>query len=354
MRWIRIPDVDHGLAAGLQTISGETVQIDCGSNTYDGETAYKLGLKQFHPEVFFLSHYHRDHYNGLTHAPDSSQHIEKVRFPKIPEYEDRQEFLRDLLATEFLTRGYRTGAWPTDLFSTICRINDSEFSFDPVSRGDCIRTGSTKFEVLWPPEELPDGARKSFRRGTKKFNEAIEQDEVLRRITERIEEKEMVEPYLSGEEIALDNHNVEESLNNMKSLIEEREIPEVTKEARDNLRKAADQMSLVMHVDNRLLFMGDTIEKFIEQIVKQLREKGRDHFLMLITPHHGTRWDDAIKELSAEWAVSSAGKRDHGNLCPEFKSICNHNWITLWNGELFARVNTLEQLYPYRHRLLYK
>lgn len=344
MKVVRVPDVGHGLAAEIQTTSGEIVQIDCGSKSH---LKYEVELGQIRSHCFFLSHYHEDHYIGLKRVPDDHAHIEKVRFPRVPDFDGRHEFLKALLATELISQGQRTGAWRTDLYQTLCRINNTKFSFEPVSQGDSVNVGSSKFEVLWPPKNIPDGARKNFICGVKNFKEAIKRDELLREVAEKIEEQEMIEPYLSGAEVDPENYDRTEVPSDPNSSIEERKVPEVTKKARKSLKDAADQMGIVMHMDNRLLSMGDIPERYIDQVVERLINKGRDHFHVIITSHHGTRWHSSMEQLSTNWAVSSAGKRDDGRLELGYKSISDHNHVTLWNGELFLRGYMMEGKYPH-------
>ncbi len=333
MKSVRVPDVGHGLAARIITTSDGCVQIDCGSSAFSKyERELKRSVVSRGLNCFFLSHYHNDHYSGLTRIPNDAACIEKVRFPKIPGFNNRQQFIKALLATNLMDKSHQTGAWQTDLYQTICRINCTDFSFEPVSRGDAVDVGSSKFEVLWPPEKLPNNENK-FSKAIKKFNKAVQEDELLKKVTEKIEEDEMIEPYLSSEEIHPSNSERDELPNDTDLAIEEREVPEVTKEARKGLKKAANMMSIVIHMDNRLLFMGD-ISKYIEQIVEKLDEKNRTHFQVMIPPHHGTHWDDAMEDLSTNWAVSSAGNRDSGNLKFEYKSISDNYLLTLFNGDV--------------------
>ena len=63
MKTVRVPDVGHGLAAQIQTNSGEIVQIDCGSKSHS-RYEDELGSGVIRANCFFLSHYHKDHYIG--------------------------------------------------------------------------------------------------------------------------------------------------------------------------------------------------------------------------------------------------------------------------------------------------
>jgi len=61
---IHVPDVGDGLSCSILTVGDDRIQIDCGSQQSPAEAFYK-GMMQAHPDYFFLSHFHSDHYNGL-------------------------------------------------------------------------------------------------------------------------------------------------------------------------------------------------------------------------------------------------------------------------------------------------
>jgi len=96
--------VGDGLSMAVHTFFGEVVHIDCGSQ-YGNETALN-GLERTYsyissPDIFILSHYHKDHYNGLLYASIKQQRIDKFRirevyYPRIPEFREREEFLLKL------------------------------------------------------------------------------------------------------------------------------------------------------------------------------------------------------------------------------------------------------------------
>ncbi|MGO9572206.1 MAG: MBL fold metallo-hydrolase [Desulfomonilaceae bacterium] len=64
MRHLYVPDVGDGLAAGIRTISGPRLQIDCGSQNQP-KLAFEKGLDSINPNALLLSHFHLDHYNWL-------------------------------------------------------------------------------------------------------------------------------------------------------------------------------------------------------------------------------------------------------------------------------------------------
>ncbi|MEW6425902.1 MAG: hypothetical protein AB1523_14405, partial [Bacillota bacterium] len=99
MRQLYVADVGDGLCMAFKTIFGDLVQVDCGSR--NSEMAFN-GLQRIYcpfasPDIFILSHFHIDHYNGLLyhltgHAAPPRFHIREVYYPRIPEFEKKEEF----------------------------------------------------------------------------------------------------------------------------------------------------------------------------------------------------------------------------------------------------------------------
>lgn len=76
MKAVYMADVGDGLCLSIKTIFGNFIQIDCGSlsqGKIQGAKTAAYGLKRIYnnfnisPEIFILSHFHIDHYNGLLY-----------------------------------------------------------------------------------------------------------------------------------------------------------------------------------------------------------------------------------------------------------------------------------------------
>ena len=111
MMTVYVPDVGDGLAAGIRMLDNTRVQVDCGSQ-HDAEVALYKGLYRIEPEVFFLSHFHLDHYNGLLEHHDRwpRSTIRQAFFPRIPVFPQRGTFLRCMLAMVHWLMGDTSGS----------------------------------------------------------------------------------------------------------------------------------------------------------------------------------------------------------------------------------------------------
>lgn len=115
---------------------------------------------------------------------------------------------------------------------------------------------------------------------------------------------------------------------------ERRELPEVVKRANKSLKDAANHLCLAFVEDNRFLFLGDTEDFEIKQIVDDLRAKGRENFYIFITPHHGTHWHDSLREIRCIYSLSSNGKVSYLKFKHQFKEISQRSFATFVNGDI--------------------
>ncbi len=120
MKDIYMADVGDGLCFSIRTIFENFIHIDCGST--QGSKIALAGLERIYncfksPDIFILSHFHIDHYNGLLFLSNNTQgfkyflpfKIREVYFPKIPEFREKKEFMEALFTINLLTFGSETG-----------------------------------------------------------------------------------------------------------------------------------------------------------------------------------------------------------------------------------------------------
>lgn len=330
---LRMADVGDGLAVGIRTISGHGIQIDCGSQQAFGSNTALFKMLDHDPCDFFLSHFHFDHYNGLFRW-NSKYHdklnIERVYFPRIPDLPEKNVLLKTIFAMNQWILGGETGSMEADFLKILRRINSIRPKHRLLSEGDVVQVGSSVLEILWPPKSISDNAelRGAVRKAIEEFEDALQVDEKLKRIYEKIK----IESYLSEELIGDNDRNNDDTY--LLDIQKREAIPEPIEKANRSLRKVANRLSLAFHQDNRLLFMGDLEKEEISCVVKSLEAKRRTHFFISITPHHGTHWHESLQCIHNVWGLSSVGEKLFGKLSKEFKTICNRWLVTHLNGEI--------------------
>jgi len=359
---VYVADVGSGLCIALRTISGESVQIDCGDDC-DGIKAFSK-LSRILPDIFILSHFHCDHYNGLLQAMNKPMvffgWIREVYYPPIPDFPEirdvaiemgiediRVEFMCDIMAMNARVFGSETGIMEYDFLKGIYELNRrKDFNYRSVAKGDVININGSVFEVLWPPRVISSNVRghekisKTVIDAIEAFRKAIDEDEELRRIYGKIKENKTFLGLLTKEEGGVYNKKIATESRSDRLTIDKdkRELPKSVQEANKKLRDVANYLSLVFYEDNRLLFMGDAKEQVIRNVVRDLvEEKGHSHFYVLIAPHHGTYWDNSLRRLHSIYTVISVGNcknKLHQKVRPEFKEISGIVLTTYLNGDI--------------------
>ncbi len=348
MRGIYVADVGDGLCMAIHTISGEMIQIDCGGK--EGSMAFN-GLERIFnhlstPDIFVLSHFHIDHYNGLLYASINRHRplpfrMREVYYPRIPEFREKEKFVCYLFAMNSRVFGSETGIMECDFLRTVSRINNGvPFRYRPLSKGDEINVNGSIFEVLWPPLSMEDEKTLSvIRQALKDFEKAMEEDEETRKVYNRVRKEGVFRDYFKeqGERSKHNEYNHREH--------ERRKLPEVVKKANESLRKAANHLSLALFEDNRFLFLGDIENREIKQIVKDLKSRGRENFYIFITPHHGTHWHNSLREIRSTYSITSNGSKLCSKMKPCFKEISKRSLATYANGDILKP--TMPLYYPF-------
>ena len=275
---IHVADVGDGLCMAISTLSGSVVQIDIGGKDYNvAFDGLQRILKHFgNLDVFVLSHFHIDHYNGLLHTS-----LFKLR-----------------------------QTWIVHFFY------------------------STR-ESARPPKTIDDKKTlSSIKRAITDFEKALEEDEEVRRVYNRIKEEEVFGNYFEEQgEIREEKEYLEEN-NRYVPIYEKRKLPEAVRKANSSLLKAANHLSLALFEDNRFLFLGDAESHEIKQIVDDLKSKGRTIFSILITPHHGTHWHDNLRQIRCTNSITSNGKKLCSRMRQEIKMLPGSSFATFANGDI--------------------
>ena len=357
MRGIYVTDVGDGLCMAIQTISGEVVQIDCGGQKVklasDGLGRILNCFYSF--DVFILSHLHIDHYGGLLDTSINSRRyppfrIREVYYPRIPEFREKKEFLRDLFTMNMRVFGSETGVMEYDLLEAISRMNGGiSFRYKSLSKGDLININGSIFKVLWPPSVIRDDRTLAdVRRALNDFKRALEEDETTSRLYKRVEEEGLFQDYLrqKGEKSDFPENRGRFTRAHSNKEEKRRRLPKAVEKANKSLRKAANHLGLALFEDNRLLFLGDT-EKFeIKQIVIDLRSMGRKNFHIFLTPHHGTHWHSSLRQIRCIYSIASNGRKLCSKMKPHFKEISEMSLATFVNGDIVMPNFQMKRFWP--------
>jgi hypothetical protein len=230
--------------------------------------------------------------------------------------------------------GSETGVMEYDLLSIITKLNYGVYPYRfPRFKGQIIKIGSSFFEVLWPPDVISaNKVLNKVKRALDDFDKALEKDEETRKMYDYVEREGIFENYLS------DQKEISEFEKNREFHIikkcKRRRLPEVVKKANKSLREAANHFSLAFFEDNRLLFLGDDEEFEIQQIIDDLKSKGRKNFFVLVTPHHGTHWHKSLEQIKCIYSLTSNGSKFCSKFKHEYKRIARYSLATFANGDL--------------------
>lgn len=331
---LRVPDIGDGLSGAIYTRQGVSIQIDCGSQQSARE-AFENGMSRTKPDFFILSHFHSDHYNGLFEGIRTKERfpIEQAIMPVIPQFTEREKFVHCLFAMNARILGGSSGSMDYDFLSVMNQLSKHQISYRRVKKGDEVVLGDTHIQILWPPQVLNDDEiLGSVKKALGKFDEAIKQDDILKKIYDSLDEKGVLKPYLSENEAVKLGDSVSSDL--QSSPMKRYSIPDVTEEANKALRSVANRLSLGFRVDSQLLFLGDLESNEINSVVDDLEAEQRLRFPIMLTPHHGTHWGNRMRNLSIGVAVSSVGKKLFGKVKPDYKDIVDHHLLTHVEGEV--------------------
>lgn len=354
MEALFVADVGDGLCALYQAADGERILTDCGS--YAPKRALR-GLQRSiaqlgHPRSIILSHLHADHYsgfvlNGLQRS--ITFQVNTVHYPRIPQFPQQRDTFIALMTVNARVLGRRTGVAEYEFLQTIASMNDRDLHFRAVTQGDLVAVGGAQFEILWPPRVLPnrEDVRARIRHALDMFNRAVDQDPQTRELYERVEHEGMFERVqVEGAGVlhpATDNHRAaaqradwrDEDEAEDGNDQEERELPQVVRDASEALRHAANDFSIAArNVRNSFVFMGDLEEDELPDVVNLLAKRGCLAPDYVVTPHHGTHWHDTLLSLHATNSLTSNGPRWAHKWQPLHKRTAVRTLATHVDGDL--------------------
>lgn len=365
-----VPYVESGLAAGLLIFnqnggeySQQRIQVDCGAANKP-KAAFRDGLRRIEPNIFFLSHIHHDHYNGIAYGCEHGTggpflDMEAIYFPRISELAAKHERLKFLIYLQAISTrllGDLSGSAEWDFLSLMQKLSRTEFKYQPLSQGDVVPfNDGSSITVLWPPKlwyekETPRAVRKAI----EDFEKALKEDPLLKEIVDTLYARQELsessaldqgghlkpltdyEKQKDAENSAVDRcgHAKFFTSQEYKRLLRTEPIPECTRKANNSLRKAANHFSLAFRLNSAqcwegdLLFLGDLEKCEINKVVQYLKVSSRSQFTALLTPHHGTHWHESLRQIKATLSITSVGPSLVNKVKRQFAEISKLHLIT--------------------------
>jgi hypothetical protein len=100
---------------------------------------------------------------------------------------------------------------------------------------------------------------------------------------------------------------------------------------------------------NGLLFLGDLEHQEINEVVNSLIAADKKKFYTLVTPHHGTHWDNCLNNIECIYSITSNGRRLCSHIKPGFKDISKKSFATHVNGDIVIPLLTTRfyRFYPW-------
>jgi beta-lactamase superfamily II metal-dependent hydrolase len=340
MEALQMWNVGDGLSLVLWSRVGGWFHIDCGSSsdsTRAARTLYEWPHLPHIPGTFLLSHFHADHHNGIWRAASESPHprlqVRQLYYPRLPAFARSQEFMVALFSLNMRILGAESGVVEYDFVRAVQRLTRSSFTVTPLSAGDVFSLDGAPFSVLWPPRKAENRLfTHKVEKALKAFDKAVELDEPLRMLAERVREETTEGPFWEKEQFEVGPFDgLESPAKNGKAL------PKPSKAvsaANTLLRSVANELSLAFHEGGQFLFLGDLERRDLGKIVTKLRKKRYGSFGLLVAPHHGTHWHEKLRELRAGYVLCSFGGTMAKHWKPEFQEMARCSLATWTNGDL--------------------
>lgn len=348
----------------------ETMMIDFGGNwgkeSGGNHSSQKNSLeKQLRfSDAFLLSHYHEDHYNMLLDLHSSMKtQLKNFYFPFIPNVagsSDEKILVKDMYLMHILCRKKETGSPALTIYKKLKELNGSHsMNLHAVHKGDCVKLGQEKYDVIWPPERISAKGNKNGNNSipvmSKKCVDAmnevdslLEQDAELHKIwkavdrmTEAVCLEQIDEPkedFDDAEKYSTDG-NILGCVENVASNIKNKVIKK--------LKEIANSLSVCLYRQGEFLFLGDLENADIKPCISDLLKKTSEIYVQnFIAPHHGTHWHNCLgKSVHAHNILVSVGNRLQKKVHrPNYKGICKNLQITWEKGMLVEPRKVLQIL----------
>ncbi len=335
------------------------------------------------PHSFLLSHYHYDHYSGLIAAMENNKkkpssvrwRPEKVYLPGMPKiYESTSEEIINFQTYIFCMSAYlayRLGSNKTSiehdfikLTQVLCRQSGGNLKFPDdfmrLYQGDKFQVGAEEYEVAWPPRVINSKfILNKIKTAIESYEAAKDNDKdfgafasdmelgiksKIDRMTEYETISEVNSVYINEVYAEEGNKNWEAGevrQEYLEQTLDGADIDNISLstsiyEANKKLKEAANYLSLVVFKKNNFLMMGDATKEVHPQIVRYLLSNSHPFYRVIVTPHHGTHWDNALFKLKGNIALVSNGNQRVSGYKKEWGQINYYVLSTYHNSDIFV------------------
>lgn len=291
-------------------------------------------------DVFLLSHFHKDHYNGFSFCHQSIFCFNKIILPRFPHF-IKGTITNHTIIPLFVLHALITNNLWLSVIQLICSSTKTNPFVQLVSKGDVFSHNNYEYNVLWPPLNYDD----------KELTNSVG---ILLKEWEKLKEadKDLSDIYDSLEKL-----NIEEQNNIVTSFGEinfeklEISLKKYTDRPKDviekqllnfnnALKKVANRLSIAFYQDNNVLFLGDLMSNELNHIIKDLRKDDKTNFNVIVAAHHGTHWGTEMNHLKCKNCLASVGDKLYKNVQnKEYRMISERVFKTVDSGEINLYLN---------------
>lgn len=299
----------------------ESAVLDFGGNSIESLCKKQLEFV----DIFILSHYHSDHYNGLVkfkNELNNKLHIKELYYPILPEISDDPCLLHKFIFFAYCL-GDESGCPEYDLSKLIQKLNQNNQNLKStaVSKGDIINIGSSSYEVIWPPKQFSSESNTTLSDKINNIRNEINKNASLKVLWDEVDKKDFTDSTV----VSL-RKEFEEKKNDLDTYIiasKDVKLEKTKKSIIEEIRKVTNCFSICLFKKNSFLFLGDLEGKQIKDCLSQLTYDTDSAYIPVkyfITAHHGTHYHDFCKYIKSAYVISSNGKSMKQYFKSEYKN----------------------------------
>ena len=306
------------------------MMLDFGIQNKDFLDDDKFFLKkqlEFTRELI-VSHYHKDHFNGLYYVNDKNIEIRKLYYPYIPRFQSSEKLIKEIHFLAFLQsiEYIKSGSCASDLISLVRKVSSTEVEACSLHIGKTIG----QYEVIWPPKSADDFDVPTLARNIKIIEDKIKEIPEIEKLWSTFDRAEIDDNQL----LKIDY----EDLTFNRDILEN--LKEPINEIESKVKRITNRFSICLYLADNFLFLGDLEQKEIraclENLLKQ-NDKEKICVKYFITPHHGTHYSDCIRDfIHATYVISSNGKERIKDYNLKYNEIGDYYHCTCCNGYFYG------------------